>query len=332
MLEVEHCVAVANGTLGLQLLAKAAGLTGQVLMPSFTFIGTAHALAWIGLEPVFCDIDPSTHTLDPASVEAAITPATSAILGVHLWGRPCDVEALSAIAVAHHIPLFFDAAHALGCSHEGRPVGGLGDAEVLSFHATKVANAGEGGVIATDDAELAARMRLMRNFGFAGYDEVLGLGVNAKMSELAAALGLTSLDDFAGFVEVNRRNHARYEAELAGVPGLRVLPYDPAERNNFQYVVLEMEPDLATRLPRDDLVAVLHAENVLARRYFFPGCHHAEHYRSAAWSLPVTDDVAARVVVLPTGTAVSEEDVALVAAVVRVAASHSAAVRDALHA
>jgi dTDP-4-amino-4,6-dideoxygalactose transaminase len=330
MLEVEHCVAVANGTLGLQLLAKAAGLTGEVVMPSFTFIGTAHAFAWIGLTPVFCDIDADTHTLDPAAVERAITPATSAIVGVHLWGRPCDVGALEEIAARHGLPLFFDAAHALGCSYGDRTVGGLGDAEVLSFHATKVANAAEGGAIATGDGELADRMRLMRNFGFSDYDRVAGLGVNAKMSELSAALGLASLDAFDGFVEVNRRNHERYVAELGDVGGVSVLPYEPGERHNFQYVVLELSDAVLERLPRDDLVAVLHAENVLARRYFSPGCHRQEPYRATEWSLPVTDDVSARVVVLPTGTAVGERDIATVCAIVRAAIVNGELVRERL--
>ncbi len=326
-LGVAHCVAVSSGTLGLQLAAKALGLTGEIVMPSFTFVGTAHAMAWIGLEPVFCEIDPRTHTLDPAAVERAITPATSAILGVHLWGRACDVEALREIADRHGLALLFDAAQAFGCTYRGRPIGGFGDAEVLSLHATKVVSAAEGGAITTDDGALAERLRLARNFGFTGYDSVVALGTNAKMSELSAALGLTSLESCDAFIEANRRNRARYEVELAGVPGVQLLYFDPAERHNYHYVVLELGDEFLERLPRDDLVAVLHAENVLARRYFHPGCHRAAPYASRPVDLPVTEDLAARVVTLPTGTAIGPAEIASVAAIVRLALERADAIR-----
>jgi len=261
---VRRCIAVGNATSGLQLVARALELKGEVIVPSWTFVGTAQALSWIGLEPVFCEIDAETHNLDPAAVAAAITPRTSAILGVHLWGRSCDVEGLAAVAEAHGIPLLFDAAHALGCSHRGRPVGGLGLAEVFSLHATKVVSAAEGGVITTDDEELADRLYFTRSFGYAGYDTVVALGINAKMDELSAALALTGLEHLDELVAVNRRNHRAYERLLAGVDDVRLLRYDESERNNYQYVVLEVEG----ALERDTLIAALHAENVLARRYF----------------------------------------------------------------
>jgi dTDP-4-amino-4,6-dideoxygalactose transaminase len=324
---VRHCLAVTNATVGLQLAAHALGLTGEVIMPSFTFVATAHAMAWIGLQPVFVDIGADTHTIDPARVEAAITTQTSAILGVHMWGRACEVEALEAIAEERGLALLFDAAHALGCSHRGRWVGGFGDAEIMSFHATKVANAAEGGAVLTNDDKLADRMRVIRNFGFVALDEVVSLGTNAKMSELCAAMGLTSLDSFDQFVEANRRNYAVYAAELADLEGVDVVPFDQAEANNFHYVVAKLSPAFVERLPRDDLVAAFHAENVLVRRYFSPGCHRVEPYAASAPVLPVTDDLSARVVALPTGTTVGPAEIAAIAAIARRAVDEAPAVR-----
>jgi dTDP-4-amino-4,6-dideoxygalactose transaminase len=320
---VEHCVAVSSATIGLQLAARALGMTGEVIVPSFTFVGTAHALSWIDVEPVFAEVGRASHTLDPAAVAAAVGPRTGGIMGVHVWGRPCDVEALAAVAAQHDVPLLFDAAHALGCTHGGTPVGGFGDAEVFSFHATKVASTGEGGAITTNDAGVAERCRLMRNFGFVFYDRVDALGTNAKLSELAGAMGLTSLDALDDFVAANRRNLERYERGLADVPGLRLIAYDPDERHNFHYVIAEVEDG---PLRRDDLVTALHAENVLARRYFHPGCHRLPPYREAQHHLPVTEDLCDRVVALPTGTAVDAADVDTVCELVRLIAENADAV------
>ena len=323
---VGHCIATTSATAGLQLLARALDLTGEVVVPSFTFIGTAHALSWLGLTPVFADIDAATHTLDPSSAERAFTARTSAVIGVHVWGAPCDVDALEEIAARRGVALVFDAAHALGCSHRDRPIGGRGNAEVLSFHATKVASAGEGGAVTTNDPELARRVRLMRNFGFVEYDQVAGIGTNAKMNELSAAMGLTSLEAFDEFVEVNRRNHARYALELAGVPGLRLIKHAPAERHNYHYVVAEFEaPGF-----RDKLVTVLHAENVLVRRYFAPGCHRLEPYLADATRLPATEALCDRVLALPTGTSVSEDDIATICSIIRLVVARADELRTLL--
>jgi dTDP-4-amino-4,6-dideoxygalactose transaminase len=323
-----HCVAVCNGTLALEIAIRALGLTGEVIVPSFTFVATAHALEWQGIRPVFCDVDPSTHNLDPRSVEERITPRTTGIIGVHLWGRPCDVEGLQALADARGLALAFDAAHALGCSRKGRMVGCFGRAEVFSFHATKFVNAGEGGAVATNDADLAARIRSVRNFGFGGYDRVVELGTNGKMSELAAAMGLTSLESFDQFVEQNRRNHERYRETLADIAGLSLAAYDESERPNFQYVVVEVAASEAG-LSRDQLVELLWAENILARRYFFPGCHRMQPYRTRepATVLPVTEALASRVLLLPTGSEVGPDEVAGIGGVLRCAVAHAPEVR-----
>ncbi len=305
---VRHCVATNNATAGLQIAIKALGMTGEVILPSFTFVATAHSLRWLDLTPIFCDVDPATHLMDPAEVERLITPRTGGILGVHLWGQACAPEALSDLARQHRLPLLFDAAHALGCSHRGQPIGGAGDAEVLSFHATKVANAFEGGAILTNDGTLADRLRRMRNFGFRGTDHVDILGINAKMPEVCAAMGLTSLEALDEFISVNRRNFAAYRQGLAGLPGIRLHEAPAGDEVNHHYVILEVD-EQAAGVSRDELVRWLRAEGVLARRYFHPGCHRMAPYRAedplAAARLPVTDRLSAQVLALPTGTAMT---------------------------
>ena len=312
LLGVKHCIVMSNGTIALEIAIRALGLTGEVIVPSFTFIATAHALQWQEITPVFCDIDPQTHNIDPRRIEEMITPRTTGIIGVHVWGQPCDIEALTEIAQKNHLKLLFDAAHAFGCSYKGQMIGSFGDAEVFSFHATKFFNTFEGGAVATNDDALASKMRLMKNFGFHGYDNVIYVGTNGKMSEVSAAMGLTGLESLEEFIAVNYRNYKQYQRELEGVPGLRLITYDEAEKCNFQYIILELNEQV-TQVNRDQLVQILQAENVLARRYFYPACHFMEPYRSyfphAKLMLPETELLVQRVISLPTGTAVTIEDV-----------------------
>ena len=320
LLGVKHAVAMCNATVALEIASRALGLGGEVILPSYTFIATAHSLQWQGITPVFCDMDPATHNIDPAKVEALITPQTTGIVGVHVWGRTCDTEAIEAIARKHGLKVMYDAAHAFGCSAGVKMVGNFGACEVFSFHATKFINSFEGGAVTTNDDELAEKMRLMRNFGFKGFDNVIYLGVNGKMSEVCAAMGLTNLEAMGEIVDVNRRNYLAYCEELRSVAGVSVIRYDPAERNNFQYVVIEVDPDVCAR-DRDEIVEALHAENVIARKYFWPGCHRMEPYRTTqpdAWKhLPETERVAARVIVLPTGQSVDEETVRRVCRIIK---------------
>jgi dTDP-4-amino-4,6-dideoxygalactose transaminase len=308
-LGVEHVVAMCNATIALEIAARALGMKGEVIVPSYTFIATAHALQWQEIRPVFADIDPGTHNLDPVSVEARITPRTSGIVGVHLWGRPAPVEALEALAARRGLKLMYDASHAFGCSHRGKAIGGFGACEVFSFHATKFFNTFEGGCVATNDGDLAKKIRLMTNFGFAGYDNVIYPGTNGKMTEVCAAMGLTNLESLEEFRAVNRRNYEAYREGLGGCPWLKLLPFEEAERNNFQYVVVEVQE--GSPVGRDALVERLHSNNILARKYFWPGCHRMMPYREtdpgAGGHLPQTEKVADRVIVLPTGTAVSAE-------------------------
>lgn len=317
----DNCVVTCNATVALQLLVHAAELTGEVIMPSMTFAATAHAVRWLGLKPVFCDIDPRTGCLDPVTVAAAVTPSTSAIVGVHLWGRPCAVDALEKLAADTGLRLFFDAAHAIGCTSQSRPVGGFGDAEVFSFHATKVVNAFEGGAIVTDDNDLAQRVRSLANFGFGLQSPSTAGGTNAKMSEASAAMGLTSLDAFPEVARYNQENYELYRSELAQIPGLSLIDFDPDERHNYQYVIIEIDEQISG-LNRDLLVELLRAENVVAQRYFSPACHQLEPYRSQREvHLPHTERLAARVVALPTGSTITREDIRRVCNIVRLAVS-----------
>jgi dTDP-4-amino-4,6-dideoxygalactose transaminase len=330
MLGVKHCVAMCNATVALEIAIRALGLTGEVIVPSFTFVATAHALQWQQIVPVFCDVDPATHNIDPRRVEELITPRTTGIIGVHVWGRACDIDALGEIARRRKLSLLFDAAHAFACSYQGQMIGGFGDAEVFSFHATKFFNTFEGGAVTTNDDELAKKIRLMKNFGFAGYDQVVYIGTNGKMSEVSAAMGLTSLESLPDFIEANRRNYEQYRAELNDIEGLRLIAFDEAEKFNYQYVVAEIDEE-NTGLSRDDLVRVLHAENVIARRYFYPGCHRMEPYRSyyphAGLLLPRTEELVERVLTLPTGTAVGPAQISTICRIIRSAILHGPEVR-----
>jgi dTDP-4-amino-4,6-dideoxygalactose transaminase len=331
LLGVRHCVATCNGTLALELTIRALGLRGEVIVPSFTFVATAHALQWHGIHPVFVDVDPRTHTLDPAQVERAVTPETTGILGVHVWGRPCAIEALTAIAKAHQLRLVFDSAHAFACSYKGTLLGRFGDAEILSFHATKFFHTIEGGAVLTNDEDLAEHLRLTRNFGFAGYDTVRTVGTNAKMNEVCAAMGLTNLESLDEIISTNSRNYRHYQRALARIPGVSLMTYDEHERCNYQYIVVEVDGGRAG-LERDVLMDVLRAENVLARRYFYPGIHKMEPYLTLypQLLLPGTELVAARVLSLPTGTAITPDDIDAICGIIALAVTHADEIREAV--
>lgn len=322
---VRHCIAICNATSALEIAVRASRLTGEVIIPSFTFVATAHALQWQHISPVFCDVDSLTHNIDPCKVEQMISPRTTGIIGVHLWGRACDVDALTEIAQRRHLKLLFDAAQAFGCSYKRRMIGNFGNAEVFSFHGTKVLNTFEGGAVVTNDDELAANIRLMKNFGFADYDNVVSVGTNGKMSEVAAAMGLTSLDSVEEFIAANHRNYIEYQRQLIDLFGVRLSSYDEDERCNYQYVVLEIDETIMG-VGRDLLQDILWAENILARRYFYPGCHRMEPYRSgspnAGLLLPNTERVAARVLCLPTGTAVGSNEIGRICQVIQLVCEH----------
>lgn len=322
MIGVKHCIAMCNGTVALEIAIRSLELKGEVILPSFTFVATAHALQWQEITPVFCDIDPKTHTIDPACIEKMITPRTTGIIGVNLWGRPCDIDALEKIAASRNLKLLFDSAHGFGCSSKGKMIGGFGDAEIFSFHPTKFFNTCEGGAIVTNNDELAHKIRLMKNFGFLGYDNVIYVGTNGKMNEFSALMGLTNLESLDEFIAVNYENYKAYEHGLRDLKGVKLIAYDQQEKCNYQYALLEIDESI-THLSRDQIVDILRAENVLARRYFFPGCHKMEPYKSyfpqAGLVLPETERLAQRVCSLPTGTAVGSDEIGKICRIMRTA-------------
>ncbi len=318
----KHCIATCSATRGLEIAIKACELKGEVIIPSFTFIATAHALQWLGIDPIFCDVDLLTHNIDPQKIESLITENTTAIVGVHLWGRGCDVEALEEIARRHNLKLLFDAAHAFGCSYKGQMIGNFGNAEVFSFSATKFCNSFEGGAIVTNDSELAKKIRLMKNFGFSDIDCVDELGINGKMNEVSAAMGLTSLESIEDFISKNYQNYKQYQQELSNIPGVNLITYNEEERCNYQYVIVEIDRSI-TQISRDLIYEILWKENILARRYFYPGCHQMEPYRSRIADMGLmlnnTRHLVSRVLALPTGTAIGSREISNICQILRLA-------------
>lgn len=309
---VKHCIAMCNGTVALELAIRANGLSGEVIVPSMTFIAGPHALQWQGIKPVFADIDEQTLNLSLASVEERITPLTTGIIPVHLYGRPCDIQGLQSLADSYGLRVLFDSAHAIGCSYHGTRIGNFGACEVFSFHATKVFNCFEGGAVTTNDDELANKLRLMRNFGFQGEDNVSYIGTNGKMSEICAAMGLVNLDNLEGFIVQNKRNYEAFLSGLKNIPGITMLTYDETEQNNYQYVILRIDDKFSCT--RDRLKQELEHIDVMARRYFYPGCHRMEPYKTLypnySDRLPITEQFSEEVLALPTGSQMSVETIA----------------------
>ncbi len=330
--DVRHCVAVCNATVGLELVIDALGMRDEVVVPSFTFVATAHAVARQGMAPIFADVCEARHLLDPGSVEEALSDRTTGIVATHLWGGVCDVDGLAALARRRGLRLVFDAAHAFGVRRAGVPVGGFGDAEVFSFHATKFVNSFEGGAVVTNDGALAERLRRARNFGFAGYDAVEAIGGNGKMTEVCAAMGLSSLEGLDVIVGANRRNFEAYREGLGGIPGLRLIEPAADEVGNYQHVIIEVNEE-ACGIGRNLLARTLWAENIRVRRYFYPGCHrmaaYVERPASVRTSLARTERIASRVLAFPTGLSVTPESARRVAALVRLAFLDAQAIREA---
>lgn len=320
-LGVGDCVLACNATAALELAIRALGLSGEVIVPAYTFVSTANALVQAGLVPVFCDIDPATLNIDAEDCARRITARTSAVIPTHVWSTPCDTGALATLCEGAGLVLLYDAAHAFAAEHLGRRIGGFGRAEIFSLHATKLLHAFEGGVLATDDADLAADLRQRRNFGFAGPGRVEIAGTNAKLSEAHAAMGLANLDRLDATLAAARRVHDTYAAGLAGIGGLRFRP--PAPGSNRHYAVAEIDA-AEFGMSRDALVGLLAAENVLARRYFQPGTHRlAAHRQTPPVALPAVEAACARILVLPAGAAIAPDDVAAICELVRFVAAQA---------
>ena len=300
-LGVPHISLFTNATIALLVALRQQGVSGEVITTPFSFVATAHAIKWCGADPVFVDIDRRTLNLDPAGIEAAITPKTSAILPVHCYGHPCDVEAIEGIARRHGLKVIYDAAHAFGVRRGGHSLLDHGDLAVLSFHATKVFNTFEGGAIVCRDAESRHAVEQLKNFGIVDEEQVDVIGLNGKMSEFNAALGLLQLEGVDEAIARRGEVHARYRSALAGVPGITVIDSGKGRGHNFSYCPILVEPPFP--LSRDTVYERLKEHGIYTRRYFYPLLSSLPMYRqlpsAAPERLPVATWAAAHVLCLP---------------------------------
>ena len=300
-LGVKHLALFTNGTLALITALQALRITGEVITTPYSFVATAHSLLWNGIKPVFVDIDPNTLNLDPDKIEAAITPQTTAIMPVHCYGHPCDVERIQAIADTYNLKVIYDAAHAFGVQNQEGSILNHGDLSVLSFHATKVFNTFEGGAIVCPDAKIKQRIDHLKNFGFVDEVTVVAPGINGKMSELNAAFGLLQLKGIDAAILKRKAIDACYRQDLAGVNGIKCLADAGKQVANYAYFPILVQPDYP--LSRDALYQKLKDHGIYARRYFYPLISDFPMYRglpsAAPSNLPVGQKAASEVICLP---------------------------------
>lgn len=300
-LGVEHIALFNNGTIALLTALQALRVTGEVITTPYSFVATSHSLLWNGIKPVFVDIDPHTLNLDPIKIEAAITPQTTAIMPVHCYGNPCDVEAIQKIADNYNLRVIYDAAHAFGVEDAGGSILRHGDLSVLSFHATKVFNTFEGGAIICPDAKSKQRINHLKNFGFVDEVTVVAPGINGKMSEVNAAFGLLQLKHIDSALARRREIDSIYREKLRGIRGVRLVEEVGQTVANYSYFPILVEADYP--LSRDDLYLKLKSKDIFARRYFYPLISEFPMYRGMQSAqrnnLPVASEVAEKVLCLP---------------------------------
>jgi dTDP-4-amino-4,6-dideoxygalactose transaminase len=310
-LGVKHLALFNNGTIALVTALQALRITGEVITTPYSFVATAHSLLWNGLKPVFVDVDPNTLNLDPAKIEAAITPQTTAIMPVHCYGHPCDVDAIQKIADNYNLKVVYDAAHAFGVQDEGGSVLRHGDLSVLSFHATKVFNTFEGGAIICPDAKTKIRIDQLKNFGIVDETTVAAPGINGKMSEINAAFGMLQLKHVDGAIANRKRIDATYRQALHNVPGIRCLQDAGEQVANYSYFPLIVDADYP--LSRDALYQMLKDNNIYARRYFYPLITDFPMYRGMSSAhrenLPVATAAAQKVLCLPIYPALEDSQI-----------------------
>lgn len=309
----------SNGTLALQVGLQALGVSGEVITTPFTFVATTHALQWNRIRPVFVDIEANHYTLDPECVEAAITPRTTAILAVHVYGHPCDLSALRDIAARYNLKLVYDAAHAFGVAVDGMPISSFGDMSMFSFHATKLFHSLEGGMLVCGEPSLKETVDYLKNFGFENETEVVMPGTNAKMNELQALMGELVLGHLPGIIAARRAVYERYRANLGGTPGIRFVP--PFSRDvtyNYAYMPVEIDPE-DFGVGRDYVYEELKTYNVFARRYFYPLVCDFACYRDVPVDSPLTvaRRVADRILTLPIYPDLALEDVDRICEMIR---------------
>lgn len=310
-LGVKHCLFVSNGTIALQLAFRATELTGEVVTTPFSYVATTSSIAWEGCTPVFADVEPDTLTLSAASVEDVLTPRTSALVATHVYGNPCEVEGLAALAHRHGLRVIYDAAHCFGAQYDGRALSAYGDAATLSFHATKLFHTVEGGAVVTNDDEIARRVAYLRNFGHAGYEAFQGIGINGKNSELHAAMGLCLLPRVPEIIAERRAISVRYDSLLLGHAEITRPRIRSGTTYNYAYYPILLPSDADVRAVQ----AHLEANGVLARRYFHPSLSGALPY-VAPGNVPVARDAADRVLCLPLFTGMMPSQVERVAQLV----------------
>ena len=311
-LEVPNISLFCNGTMALQLACQALRLSGEVITTPFTFAATSHVLYWNNLKPVFCDIESQSFNIDPERIESLITPYTTAILPVHVFGYPCDVEAIEEIANRYGIRVIYDAAHCFGVEVNGEPIGDFGDISMFSFHATKIFHTIEGGALTYRDSSLKERLELSRNFGFKGEEQIVVPGINGKMNEIQAAIGLLMLDIIEE--ECRKRKHLTmiYRERLNKIPGIEFRGDVPdVDHNYYNFVITVNKEEFG--ISRDDLYDFLKKYNVFTRKYFFPLCSQLQCYRnlpsSSAVNLPVAERITKTVLSLPLFGSLNGKDI-----------------------
>ena len=311
-LGVPYISLFTNGTLPLLTALQALRITGEVITTPYSFVATTHSIWWNGCKPVFVDIDPKTGNIDPDKIEAAITPKTTAIMPVHVYGKPCDTRRIQEIADRYGLKVIYDAAHAFGVKVDGESILNAGDLSTLSFHATKVYNTIEGGAMVMHDEATKKRIDYLKNFGFAGETTVVGPGINSKMDEVRSAYGLLNLKQVDAAIEARRRVAVRYRAALRDVEGITCFDDMPGVRHNYSYFPVFVDAEVYGII-RDELYAKMKAANVLGRRYFYPLISEFSTYRglesAAPENLPNAHRMADSVICLPMHHALSEEDV-----------------------
>lgn len=311
-LGVPYISLFTNGTLPLLTALQALRITGEVITTPYSFVATTHSIWWNGCKPVFVDIDPKTGNIDPDKIEAAITPKTTAIMPVHVYGKPCDTRRIQEIADRYGLKVIYDAAHAFGVKVDGESILNAGDLSTLSFHATKVYNTIEGGAMVMHDEATKKRIDYLKNFGFAGETTVVGPGINSKMDEVRSAYGLLNLKQVDAAIEARRRVAVRYREALRDVEGITFFDDMPGVRHNYSYFPVFVDAEVYG-MTRDELYAKMKAANVLGRRYFYPLISEFSTYRglesAAPENLPNAHRMAESVICLPMHHALSEEDV-----------------------
>ena len=317
-LKVSDLTLFVNGHMALELCLHTLGLTGEVITTPFTFVSTTHAIVRNGLTPVFCDIREDDYTMDPEKIEALITEKTSAIVPVHVYGMPCDVDAIDAIAKNHGLKVIYDAAHAFGVEIDGRGIGSFGDASMYSFHATKVYHSIEGGAIATADPVLSDRLGRVRDFGIRDEEVIDEIGPNAKMNEFCAIMGLLNLQHVDEHIAKRKEACDTYRRALDGIPGIRILPQKENVKYNYAYFPAVVE-EKAYGMGRDELMDLLLKENIKTRKYFYPLTNSVECYRGRfdPKDTPVASYIADRVLALPLYEEMTLQDVERVCAAIR---------------